>query len=477
MYPTIQLYIAGIWRDAAEGGSQPVLNPATGEAIGTVPLAGPADLDAAVAAAVAGFAVWRETPALKRSDLLRKAAGLLRERADEIASVMTLEQGKRLSEARLEAQSAAEVIEWFAEEGRRAYGQLIPSRSPDVTQVAVREPVGPVAAFTPWNFPINQAVRKISAALAAGCSVVLKGPEETPGSVAALVRVFADAGLPEGVLNLVYGVPSEVSEHLIPHPAIRKISFTGSTSVGKHLASLAGRHMKRVTMELGGHAPALVFDDANLDLAVKLLSIQKFWNAGQACVSPSRFLVQQGVYDAFVAKFAAAAKGYTVGDGMAKETRMGPLANARRVDAMEALVADALEKGARLVTGGRRVAGGGFLFEPTVLADVPQTARIMNEEPFGPIAAIRPFATEAEAIGEANRLDYGLAAYAFTGSARTARTLGARIESGMVAINSITLALPELPFGGVKDSGYGSEGGEEAIGAYLTTKYISQAIA
>jgi succinate-semialdehyde dehydrogenase/glutarate-semialdehyde dehydrogenase len=375
----------------------------------------------------------------------------------------------------METLAGADTIDWFAEEGRRAYGRVIPARAEGVYQLVVKEPVGPVAAFTPWNFPINQAVRKISAAVATGCSIIIKGPEETPASVAALVQAYVDAGLPAGVVNLVFGVPAEISEYLIPHPVIRKVTFTGSTAVGKHLAMLAGQHMKRVTMELGGHAPAIVFDDADVEAAAKILSGNKYRNAGQVCISPTRFLVQEKVYPAFLDKFVAATKAVKVGDGLEKDTRMGPLAHARRIDWMEQLVSDAVQKGAKLETGGKRIGNKGFFFEPTVMTNVPKTARIMNEEPFGPLAPIAPFKDLDEVVEEANRLPYGLAAYAYTRSAKTAAAIGAAIESGMVSINHHGLALPETPFGGVKDSGYGSEGGSEAIEGYLNTKFISQA--
>jgi succinate-semialdehyde dehydrogenase/glutarate-semialdehyde dehydrogenase len=474
-YPDVSLHIDGSWSKGATGRSEPILNPASGEAIGELPHAATADLDRALAAAEKGFAEWRKVSAFDRYKLMRKAADILRSRADEIGTIMTMEQGKPLAEAKMETLAGADIIDWFAEEGRRAYGRVIPARGEGIYQLVVKEPVGPVAAFTPWNFPINQAVRKISAALATGCSVIIKGPEETPGSCAALVKAYLDAGLPRGVLNLVFGVPAEISEYLVPHPVIRKISFTGSTAVGKHLAMLAGRHMKRVTMELGGHAPAIVFDDADIDVAVKILSANKFRNAGQICVAPTRFLVQEKVYAPFVEKFVAAAKAIKVGDGLDKATRMGPLANARRVDAMEAFVADAVGMGAKVETGGKRIGNKGFFFEPTVLTDVPRDARIMNEEPFGPLAPITPFRDFDEVAAEANRLPYGLAAYAYTRSARTATAIGAAVESGMVSINHHGLAFPEVPFGGVKDSGYGSEGGSEALEGYLVTKFITQA--
>ena len=474
MYPEVSLYIDGSWCQSSGGRSQPVLNPATGEEVGRVPYAERGDLDRALAAAEKGWQAWRHVSAFDRYKLMRKAADIVRSRADQIATIMTVEQGKPIMEARLETLAAADIIDWFAEEARRTYGRVVPARAEGVYQLVVKEPVGPAAAFTPWNFPINQAVRKISAAIAAGCSVILKAPEETPGSPAELVRAYADAGLPPGVLNLVFGVPSEISEYLIPHPVIRKISFTGSTPVGKHLAALAGQHMKRVTMELGGHAPAIVFEDADIDVAAKLLAANKFRNAGQVCISPTRFLVHEQVYEPFVEKFVAAAKAVKVGNGLDKETRMGPLANARRVDAMEGFVADAVAKGAKVQTGGNRIGNKGFFFEPTVMTDVPLDARIMNEEPFGPLAPIVPFRNFDGVVEEANRLPYGLAAYAYTRSVKTAAAIGAAVESGMVSINHHGLALPEVPFGGVKDSGYGSEGGSEAIEAYLNTKFISQ---
>jgi succinate-semialdehyde dehydrogenase/glutarate-semialdehyde dehydrogenase len=475
MYPDTQLFISNAWSPSASGRTIPVLNPATGDEVGKVAHAGKEDLDRALQAAAKGFQTWKKMAAYDRYKIMRRAADLMRSRADDIAHIMTIEQGKPLSEAKGETVLAGDLIDWFAEEGRRTYGQTIPARADGVQQLVFREPVGPVAAFSPWNFPINQAVRKIACALASGCSIIIKGPEETPASCAELVRAFADAGIPEGVVNLVYGVPAEISEYLISHPVIRKITFTGSTAVGKQLAALAGRHMKRATMELGGHAPAIVFDDADLDVAVKILAANKFRNAGQVCVAPTRFLVQERVYEQFVAKFTDVTKAIKVGNGLDKDTRMGPLAHARRVDAVEGFVNDAVEKGAKLTTGGKRIGNKGYFFEPTVLIDVPTTARMMNEEPFGPLAAIRPFSTFDEVVREANRLDYGLAAYAYTRSAKTAAAIGAAIESGMVSINHHGLALPEVPFGGVKDSGYGSEGGSNALEAYLNFKFVTQA--
>lgn len=472
-YPNTRLFVAGEWRDAEGGRTIPVVDPATGETIGTVAHASKADLDAALAAVAEGFRTWSATSAFERYRLMRKAAELLRQRAGDIAVTMTREQGKPVAEARMETLAAADIIDWFAEEARRTYGQVIPSRQAGVMQTTVKLPVGPVAAFTPWNFPINQVVRKLSAALAAGCSIIVKAPEETPAAPAALIRAFVDAGVPSGVVNLVYGDPAEISSYLIPHPVIRKISFTGSTPVGKQLAAMAGQHMKRATMELGGHAPVIVTADADVDKAVKVMAGSKFRNAGQVCVSPTRFLVEDGVYDRFLGGFVAAARALKVGNGLDEGVQMGPLANTRRIPALEALISDAVEQGAEVKTGGRRIGNKGNFFEPTVIAGAPRTARIMNEEPFGPVAVVNRIGSLDEAIEEANRLPYGLASYAFTGSAESARRLGLEIDAGMTTINHNGLALPEVPFGGVRDSGYGTEGGSEAIEAYLVTKFVT----
>jgi succinate-semialdehyde dehydrogenase/glutarate-semialdehyde dehydrogenase len=369
----------------------------------------------------------------------------------------------------------ADLIDWFAEEGRRTYGRIIPSRSPGVESFTLREPVGPVAAFTPWNFPINQVVRKLCGALATGCSIIIKAPEETPASPADLVAAFVDAGVPKGVVQLVFGVPAEVSSYLIPHPIIRKITFTGSTPVGKQLAALAGLHMKRATMELGGHAPAVVFADADVPRAAKLLATFKFRNAGQVCTSPTRMLVERPQLGTFVDGFRAYAERLKVGAGLEPDTRMGPLANERRLLAMESLVADARACGATVLCGGKRIGSRGHFFAPTVLVDVPPNARILNEEPFGPIVPIVAFDSFDEVVAESNRLPYGLAAYAYTSSLRTAQAFGTAVESGMVSINHHGLALPELPFGGIKDSGHGSEGGIEGLEGYLNTELITRA--
>ncbi|RJF57440.1 NAD-dependent succinate-semialdehyde dehydrogenase [Serratia inhibens] len=475
MYPDTQLYIDGQWRSAVAGKTIPVTNPATDEVIGNVAHAAQADLDLALAATERGFKLWRDTSAYQRAILMRKAAALLRERAESIAAIMTQEQGKPVAQAKVEILNSADVIDWFAGEASRTYGQIIPARSRDVQQQTLKLPVGPVAAFTPWNFPINQIVRKLSAALAAGCSIIIKGPEETPASPAELIRAFADAGIPAGVIALVYGTPADISEYLIPHPIIRKISFTGSTRVGKHLAALAGQHMKKATMELGGHAPVLIFDDADLDAAAKELALAKFRNAGQVCIAPTRFLIQQGVYEAFVEKFTAAVHDIKLGNGLDEGVTMGPMVLERSVTAIDAFVKDAIAQGAKVSTGGNTLPGSGNFFEPTVLRDVPLSARAMSEEPFGPVALLRPFATYEEAIAEANRLPYGLAAYAYSRSIATVSALGRDVESGMLSINHIGFGLPETPFGGVKDSGHGTEGGSEAIESYLETRFVTVA--
>ncbi len=472
-YPNTQLFIDGQWQDAADGRTLAVFNPASGQEIGRCAHAGKADLDRALAATQKGFETWRNTPAFERSKIMRKAAGLMRERAGDIGSLLTQEQGKPLPEAKMEAMASADIIEWFAEEGFRVYGRIVPSRNLSVRQLVVKDPVGPVAAFTPWNFPINQAVRKISAALATGCSIIVKAPEEAPAAAAALVKAFADAGVPAGVVGLVYGTPAEISNYLIPHPVIRKITFTGSTPVGKQLAALAGQHMKRVTMELGGHAPVIIAEDADVELAVKTAGGAKFRNAGQVCISPTRFLVHESIRDQFAAALVKHAKGLKVGDGMTEGTQMGPLANARRMTAMAEFTKDAVQRGATVAAGGQRIGEVGNFWEPTVLMDVPLDARIFNDEPFGPVAAIRSFNTIDEAITEANRLPYGLAGYAYTRSLKNAHALTQKLEVGMLWINQPAAPWPEMPFGGVKDSGYGSEGGPEALEAYLNTRAVS----
>ncbi|MBG9389862.1 NAD-dependent succinate-semialdehyde dehydrogenase [Caenimonas aquaedulcis] len=473
-YPNTQLFINGEWQDAADGKTIAVFNPATGKEIGRVAHASTADLDRALSATVKGFEKWRDTPAIERNKIMRKAAGLMRERAAAIGAILTQEQGKPLVEAKGEAMAAADIIEWFADEGLRTYGRIVPSRfNLAARQMVLKDPVGPVAAFTPWNFPINQVVRKMAAALATGCSMIVKAPEETPAAPAELIRAFHDAGLPPGVLGLVYGNPADISNYLIPHPVIRKITFTGSTPVGKQLAALAGKYMKRVTMELGGHAPVIVAEDADIALAVKSAGAAKFRNAGQVCISPTRFLVHESIKKDFAAALVQYSQSLKVGNGAEEGTTMGPLANPRRVTAMAEFTQDAVKHGATVATGGERIGDSGNFWQPTILTDVPLEARVFNDEPFGPMAAIRGFNTLEEAIAESNRLPYGLAGYGFTKSLKNADLLARKVEVGMMWINMPALPSAEMPFGGVKDSGYGSEGGPEAMDAYLNARAVT----
>ncbi len=474
MYPTLSLYIDGQFLSGQGRREQDVFNPATGQVIARLPHASSDDLNAALAAAERAFQSWKKSSPMARSKVLRKVADLARERAADIGRAMTQDQGKPLAESIGEVMACADHADWHAEECRRIYGRVIPARQEGVRQLVLREPVGVCAAFTPWNFPFNQAIRKISAAIGAGCTMVLKGPEDAPSAVVALAQLFHDAGLPAGVLNIVWGVPAEVSEHLIASPVVRKISFTGSVAVGKQLAAKAALLMKRSTMELGGHAPVIVCDDADIDAAVAMLVPFKFRNAGQVCISPTRFYVQEGAYERFVAGFVAGARAVKVGDGLAADTKMGPLAQARRVGAVASFIDDAQSRGATLLAGGAPIPGVGNFFAPTVLADLSEDSRLMTEEPFGPVAGIVRFKSLDEALRRANSLPFGLASYAFTGSSRNAQAISSGLEAGMVSINHIGLALSETPFGGIKDSGIGSEGGLETFDGYLNTKFVTQ---
>ena len=475
MYPNLELYIDGQWLNGDGRAGEDVINPATEKPLARLPHAGTADLDRALDAAKKGFAVWRATSPYERAKIMRKAADLMRERYDAISKTMVQEEGKPYPEARAEVRTSADIIEWYAEEGRRAYGRIVPGPGKGLRQIVVQEPVGIVAAFTPWNFPTLTPARKIGGALAAGCSLILKASEETPGACLEMVRCFADAGLPAGVLNLVFGVPANISEHLIAKQDVRKISFTGSIPVGKHLAGLAAKGMKRATMELGGHSPVVVFADADPEKSADTIAAYKYRNAGQVCISPTRFYVQEPVYSRFLARFTEYAKSLKLGDGLEKGVTMGPLANARRIDAMDKFVKDANDRGGKIVTGGKRRGNQGYFYEPTVITDLPDDSMLMTQEPFGPLAPVVTFKTFDEVVERANSLPFGLAAYAFTGSAQTANLIGDALQSGMVGVNSINISTPETPFGGVKESGYGSEGGIEGLQAYLNTKFISQA--
>ncbi|MGC4027977.1 MAG: NAD-dependent succinate-semialdehyde dehydrogenase [Steroidobacteraceae bacterium] len=473
-HPDLYLLIDGC-KLAGEGRrTRTVVNPATEEPLGEVPLASRDDLDRALEAARRSWPAWRALGPQQRGAILKKAAELLRERTEAIARLATLEEGKTLREARIEVAIAADTFEWYGEEGRRAYGRVLPQRSSGMRMTVVKEPVGPVAGFAPWNFPLGNPARKLGAALGAGCTVIVKAAEETPACALAIAQALVDAGVPAGVIAIVFGDPEKVSQHLVASPVIRAVSFTGSVPVGKRLAALAAAGMKRTTMELGGHAPVLVFDDVDVDAVLDLSVAAKFRNAGQICVSPTRFLVHEAIYDRFAAGFAARARNWPVGNGLDEGVRMGPLAHARRLPAVTSLIEEAMGSAAKLLAGGNAIPGKGFFFQPTVLGDVPEAARIMNEEPFGPVAVLDRFGSFEEAIVKANRLSYGLAAYAFTQNARRVNLLGEQIESGMLGINSFTIAVPEAPFGGVKESGYGSEEGIEGLEACLVTKFITE---
>lgn len=466
------LFIDGSWR-AGEGRTPiDVIDPATETVVASVPAATTADLDDALEAAARAFPEWAARSAFERAKILHGAASLLRERVNGISATLTREQGKPRAEAAAEVANAADILDWFAEEGRRSYGRIIPARASGVSQQALREPVGPVAAFSPWNFPVSQAVRKIGAALAAGCTIIIKGPEEAPGAVCEVARALHEAGAPAGVLNLVFGDPPMISAHLIPAPQIRKVSFTGSVPVGKQLSAMAGLHMKRTTMELGGHAPVIVFDDVEPAAVATQLATFKYRNGGQVCISPTRFFVHEKAYDAFLDAFVAKAKSIRVGAG-SDEVDMGPLATRRRVESVSAMVNEAVQDGAVLHAGGHGVNNIGYFYAPTVLGDVPDTSRIMNEEPFGPVALVNRFEDEEDVIARANATPYGLAGYAFTRSSRRAALVSERVKVGMMSINHFGLGPIETPFGGVGDSGHGREGGSEGLDAYLDTKFVS----
>lgn len=474
-FTELRLLIDGEWRPARAGRDEPVLDPSSGETLGRLPHADEQDLADAVGAAERAFLQWSRTPALERRRVLMGAANLLRERSAMIACLMTLEQGKPLAEARAELAGAIDIFEWYAEEARRLYGRIIPARQPNVQQMVIHDPVGPVAAFTPWNFPALTPARKIAGALAAGCSCVIKPAEETPATAIELARACVDAGLPAGVLNVVFGVPAEVSAYLLRSTAIRKMSFTGSIAVGKQLAAMAAQHgLKRCTLELGGHAPVLVFDDADVDKAADACAAARFRNAGQVCVAPSRFFVQRGALARFTQRFIDVARAQRLGSGLAPETTMGPMANARRLDAMARFVNDARERGATVAAGGARLDGPGFYWQPTVLTGLGDDALAMNEETFGPVAPIVAFDTIEDALARANRLPYGLSAYAFTRSAATAHAVSIGLQAGMVGINGFGVSVAEAPFGGVKESGYGAEGGTEGLEGYLSPKFVAQ---
>jgi succinate-semialdehyde dehydrogenase/glutarate-semialdehyde dehydrogenase len=473
-YEKLELLIGGKWTAGTSGKSEPVINPATEEVLSHLPHASAADLDEALVASVEGFKAWRATTAVKRQQVMEAAARLMEERRDAMAENLTLEMGKPVKEAKLELGFAIDVLRWYAEEGKRAYGRLVPSRVPGMRQMVVKEPVGPVAAFVAWNFPAVNVIRKVAGAMGAGCSIVIKASEETPATCIAIARCLQEAGLPDGVLNLVFGVPDDVSRHLLASPVIRKLSFTGSVPVGKHLQKLAADNLARCTMELGGHAPVIVFDDADVEKTAKMAAAFKYRNAGQVCISPTRFYVQEKAVDHFADTFARTASELKVGNGMDEGVVMGPLIAERRLGVMQNFVDDAKAHGAEIMTGGERIGNQGFFYAPTVMKNVPDDAMIMNEEPFGPLAPITSFSDFDDMIDRANRLAFGLAAYAFTKDGAQAAMLGDRIETGLLSVNSFVVSTPETPFGGINESGYGSEGGVEGLDAFLRTKFVTE---
>ncbi|HYF17675.1 MAG TPA: NAD-dependent succinate-semialdehyde dehydrogenase [Ramlibacter sp.] len=474
-YPRIALYIDGRWIHDRPSWSE-VRNPSTEAALGPVPAATPQDLQAALAAADRGFRTWRDTPPLARAEVIQAAMRLLRDRKASIARTITLELGKPYPEALSEVERCATFFEWDCAQALRAHGTITPT-GPGLQEMVLRRPIGPVASFTPWNVPIGAPARKISAALAAGCSLILKAAEETPGAATELVRCFADAGLPAGVLNLVFGDPALISSTLVPSPVIRLVAFTGSIPVGKHLAQMAAAAMKPVLMELGGHASVIVCDDVDPVRVARMAAAVKVRMTGQYCLCAGRFIVAERLYPAFVEALGVELRKVKVGDGFQQGVQMGPVANARRLAFMQALVADAKERGARIVTGGDRIGQEGYFFAPTLLADLPRDARAMLDEPFGPVAACVPVSSLDDAIALTNSLPYGLGAYAFTNSLENAERLGREIDTGVVSINNFGTPAPHHPFGGVKESGVGREGGESSLDSYLVSKTILQSTA
>lgn len=467
-------FIAGEFRPGTGEACFEVVNPASGQSLGSHAGASRADVDEAVAAAAEAFRSWRKTSVLERSALLRRIALLMRERGDTIATQITSELGKPYGEAQKEVVTAAEMFEWASEETRRLYGRTIPPRSAGITQTVMWEPIGPVAGFAGWNAPAITPSRKISGALAAGCTIVIKPSEETAGVALLIARVIQDAGIPDGVVNMVFGEPGEIADWLCAAPQIAMVTFTGATSVGKVIGAKALQTLKRATLELGGHAPAVVCDDVDVDRVVRMAVATKYRNAGQVCTSPTRFLVQRGIYDTFCEKFVRAAQAVKVGDPFDAATQMGPLKNRRRLDAVAALVADARARGLQVATGGERIGSQGFFYQPTVILQPTPDSEVARTEPFGPIALISPFDTLDDAIAEANRLPFGLAAYACTHHLQQAHRLAHEIDSGVVCVNEWQASLPETPFGGHKDSGLGSEGGIEGLQEFLRIKCVRQ---
>ncbi len=466
-------YVAGAWRP---GGRDRLarLNPSTGESLGELAVASPQDVADAVAAAGEAFGRWRTVTAPDRAALLTRAGAAIRARAGEFGRVIATELGNILPASTFEAMVAADVMDWSAGEARRIYGRVIPSRFPGTRQFVLKEPVGPVFAACPWNMPLIFPARKIAEALAAGCTIVIKPAEETPATATLLMQVLHDAGVPPGVVNMVFGRPEEISRIALGSGVVRQLSFTGSVAVGRQLARLATEHLVRCTLELGGHAPTIVFDDADVDAIAPLLAERKARVSGQVCNSPTRFYVQERVYTRFRDALSAAMSSIRVGDPLADGVQMGPLVNSKRLAAIEGFVADATAKGARVAAGGGRLGERGSFHALTLLDEVPDSARIMSEEPFGAVAAMQPFRSLDEVAAKANALPYGLAAYVFSRSARTLREMTDRLEVGLLGLNGCNIAAAETPFGGVKESGYGSEGGSEGVEGLLTTKFVAE---
>ncbi len=471
-YPLRQaLFINGEWRPARDGGVIAVNNPFDGSILGYVPKAGRSETAEAIAAADAAFPAWRARTGADRAVLMSRLADLMVQNQDALGRLLTLEQGKAFAEAKGEVGSGAAYIRWFAEEARRVYGDVIPSPWPERRILTTKEPVGVVGAITPWNFPNSMIARKLGAALAAGCTMVIKPASQTPFSALAVADLAVQAGFPPGVVNVITGSAAEIAREMCENPRLRKITFTGSTEVGKGLASQATAHMKRVSMELGGNAPFIVFDDADLDAAVAGAMVSKFRNSGQTCVCTNRFLVQAGVHDAFVEKFAKAVSAMKLGSGLESGVTQGPLIDAAAVRKVEAHIADALAKGGTLVAGGHPSDLGGSFFEPTIITGAHPGMAVASEETFGPLAAIFRFETEAEAVAMANDTQYGLAAYAYTRDLGRAFRVMEALEYGQVGINEGLISSEVAPFGGVKDSGFGREGSRYGVEDYINVKY------
>ena len=473
-YEKLELLINGKWKMGSENKAEAVYNPATNEVIGDLPHASKKDLDEALESNAEAFKLWKKESPLNRQKIIENACRNLESKFDQVAANLTIEMGKPLAEAKGELAVGLDVLRWYGEEGKRAYGRIVPSRMINMSQTVIKEPIGPVIAFVAWNFPVMNVVRKIGGALASGCTITIKPSEETPGTAIAIGRAFMEAGLPAGVLNIVFGVPSEVSEHLCSSKIPRKLSFTGSIPVGKHLQKLAAENMIRCTMELGGHSPLMVFDDTDIEMAAKISVAAKFRNAGQVCVSPTRFLVQENVQEKFINAVLEETNKIQVGNGLDENINMGPLIANRRIDVMDNFVKDAVSNGAKLNIGGHGLNREGSFYSPTVLTNVSDSTKIMNEEPFGPLLPIDSFKSVDEVIDRANRLDFGLASYAFTNNPKIVNSLKSEIQAGLLAVNSSVVSTPETPFGGVKHSGYGSEGGVEGLDAFLVTRFISE---